>query len=75
MKFSRIEYADCKNRKEEVQKFITESNLMDFLIIDDDKSLNGLESVIKENLILTDLNNGFDALKLNEATEWVKNCG
>ena len=69
------EYADCKNRKEEVQKFITESNLMDFLIIDDDKSLNGLESVIKENLILTDLNNGFDALKLNEATEWVKNCG
>jgi hypothetical protein len=46
---------------------------MDFLIIDDDKSLNGLESVIKENLILTDLNRGLDTEKLNEATERVKN--
>jgi len=67
------EYSDCKNRKEEIQKFISESDIMDFLIIDDDKSLNGLESVIKENLILTDLNRGLDTEKLNEATERVKN--
>ena len=44
------EYTDCKNRKEEVQKFISEFNTSDFLIIDDDKSLNGIESKIKENL-------------------------
>ena len=69
------EYADSKSRKEEVEKFIADSKLTDFLIIDDDKSLNGLVSDIKENLILTDLNYGFDTQKLKEATEWIKNCG
>ena len=66
------EYSDCKNRKEKIQKFITESKLMDFLILDDDKSLNGLASGIKKNLILTDFNNGFDTGKLKEATERIK---
>lgn len=68
------EYADCKNRKEEVLKFITEFNTSDFLIIDDDKSLNGLENGIKENLILTELTKGFNSEKLKEATEKIKNC-
>ena len=67
------EYADCRNRKEEVLKFITEFKASDFLIIDDDKSLNGLESGIKESLILTELTKGFNSEKLKEANEKVKN--
>tara|TARA_R110002033_G_scaffold170433_3_gene212934 strand:+ start:86451 stop:87167 length:717 start_codon:yes stop_codon:yes gene_type:complete len=63
------EYADCKNRKEEVLKFITEFKITDFLIIDDDKSLNGLESGIKKYLISTELVKGFNSEKLKEATE------
>ena len=69
------EYRNCKNRKEEIQKFISESELTEFLILDDDKSLNGLEIGIKENLILTDLNIGFNTEKLKEANIWIKNCG
>ncbi len=61
------EYADCKNRKEEVLKFIEEFKPSDFLIIDDDKSLNGLESRIKDKLILTELTKGLDSEKLKEA--------
>ena len=68
------EYTDCKNRKEEVLKFITEFKASDFLIIDDDKSLNGLENGIKEKLILTELTKGFNSEKLKEATEKIKNC-
>uniref|UniRef100_UPI00188F2F5D HAD domain-containing protein n=1 Tax=Pararhodonellum marinum TaxID=2755358 RepID=UPI00188F2F5D len=63
------EYAECKNRQEEISKFINEFNVSDFLIIDDDKSLNGLESEIKEKLILTELTKGFNSDKLKEATE------
>jgi len=66
------EYADCKNRKEEVLKFIAEFKPSNFLIIDDDKSLNGLESEIKENFILTELTKGFNLEKLNEAIEKMK---
>jgi hypothetical protein len=68
------EYADCRNRKEEILKFITEFKTSDFLIIDDDKSLNGLEIGIKECLILTELTKGFNSEKLKEATEKIKNC-
>ena len=67
-------YSDCKNRKEEVLKFIAEFKASDFLIIDDDKSLNGLESEIKKKLILTELTKGFDLEKLKEATEKINNC-
>ena len=63
------EYADCKNRKEEILKFISEFKTSDFLIIDDDKSLNGLECGLKRNLVLTELTNGFNLEKLKEATE------
>ncbi|MFS4466977.1 HAD domain-containing protein [Maribacter sp. 2210JD10-5] len=66
------EYTDCKNRKEEVSKFLSEFKVMDFIIIDDDKSLNGLESRIKKNLISTDLVKGFDSEKLKEAMEKIK---
>ncbi|WP_397362273.1 HAD domain-containing protein [Olleya sp. R77988] len=63
------EYTDCRNRKEEILKFITEFQASDFLIIDDDKSLNGLESGIKESLILTELTKGLNSEKLKEAIE------
>lgn len=68
------EFKDCKNRREEVLKFITEFKASEFLIIDDDKSLNGLESGIRESLILTELTKGFNSEKLKEATEKIKNC-
>ena len=63
------EYTFCKNRKEEIIKFLTEINKSNFLIIDDDKSLNGLESGLRKNLILTELTKGFNSEKLKEATE------
>lgn len=67
------EYANCINRKEEILKFIAEFKVSNFLIIDDDKSLNGLESETKEKLILTELMKGFNLERLNEATEKIKN--
>ncbi|WMI68198.1 HAD domain-containing protein [Mangrovimonas sp. YM274] len=68
------QYAECKNRKEEILKFLTEFKISDFLIIDDDKTLNGLENTIKNKLILTELTKGFNSEKLKEATEKIKNC-
>lgn len=67
------EYEDCRNRKHEVEKFIAEFNISDFLIIDDDKSLNELESQVKNRLISTELTIGFNSEKLIEATEKIKN--
>ena len=66
------EYDDCKNRKEEILKFITEFKTADFLIIDDDKSLNGLEDGMKNRLISTEMAKGFNSEKLKEATEKIK---
>ena len=53
-------YSDCKNRKEEVSKFISEKKLKKFLIIDDDKSLNELPNKWKQNLILTEFTKGLN---------------
>lgn len=42
------------NRKEEILNWVaTQAGLSDFVIIDDDKSLNGLPAHIKENLVQT----------------------
>ena len=49
-----------------------EFKISDFLIIDDDKSLNGLENGIKNKLIGTELTKGFNSEKLKEATEKIK---
>lgn len=62
-------YPWCKNRKEEILTFIDEFEISNYLIIDDDKSLNGLEQNYKDNLILTDLMKGFDRDKLKSANE------
>lgn len=66
------EYQECKNRKDEIIRFIEESKFSDFLIIDDDKSLNGLDEIHKEKLILTELQKGFDMEKLELAIKKIK---
>lgn len=63
------QYQDCKNRKEEILKFIHEFNISSFLIIDDDKSLNELEEQDKQKLVLTQLPKGFSAEQLQIAVQ------
>jgi len=63
------ENLECKTRKDEISRFIEQNNISDFLIIDDDKSLNGLIENYKEKLILTEFHKGFDIDKLNLAIE------
>lgn len=65
-------YPECKSRKDEIARFIKESRISDFLIIDDDKSLNELDEIHKEKLILTELHKGFDMEKLELAIEKIK---
>jgi hypothetical protein len=66
------EYGETKNRKEEVIRFVEDNNLKNYIIIDDDKSLNGLNTKMKENLILTELMKGFNLEKLNDAKNRIK---
>ncbi|WP_299519024.1 HAD domain-containing protein [Winogradskyella sp.] len=65
-------YIGCRDRKEEILKFIAELKISNYLIIDDDKSLNGLSQDMKKNLVLTELSKGFDSEKLKEAIVSVK---
>lgn len=45
---------DFLNRKEEILRWVSKNrDLEDYVIIDDDKSLNGLPSNIKDKLVLT----------------------
>lgn len=60
------------SRKEEIETFIKENQITEFLILDDDKSLNGLEVKLKQNLVLTKNLNGFNSEKLFEAIEKIK---
>lgn len=53
------------SRKDEVESFLNLHKYKNFLVIDDDKSLN--EFKYRERLILTELTHGFDGDKLNEA--------
>ncbi|CAL2083986.1 HAD domain-containing protein [Tenacibaculum sp. 190524A05c] len=66
------EYNSTKNRKEEIIEFITEFKLTDYLILDDDKSLNSLNPKLKSKLVLTELTIGFNSKKLKEAIEKLK---
>lgn len=61
-----------KNRKEEIQNFIKENEIKDYLIIDDDKLLNDLPQNIKEKLVLTQFLKGFNEEKLHEALNKIK---
>lgn len=61
--------SDCNNRKEEVLNFIETQHIDNYLIIDDDKSLNGLESEFKNKLVLTEMLRGFNKENLEQAIE------
>lgn len=52
-------YPSSFSRKEELQAFIPSLQGQDFLIIDDDKSLNGLAPAYKKRLVLTPYHQGF----------------
>lgn len=66
------EYKECKTRKDEITRFLEEFQISNFLIIDDDKSLNGLDESYKEKLILTELQKGFDMEKFELAIGKIK---
>ena len=59
--------ADLKTRKQEVESFVKQNNLKNYLIIDDDKSLNELDSKIKKQLVQTTFLQGFNKEKLEES--------
>lgn len=64
-------YPDSKSRKEEIIEFIAQYEIEDYLILDDDKSLNDLPKSIKCNLILTDFFKGFDDEQLKKALQLI----
>ena len=55
LKISKMEISNYngKNRKDEILKWFEENSCDNYIIIDDDKSLNDLPKEMKENLILT----------------------
>jgi hypothetical protein len=58
------------SRKEEIMNWVNTSNeLPDFVIIDDDKSLNGLPKFVKNKLIQTNASIGLTIELINEALE------
>ncbi|HCM33458.1 MAG TPA: hypothetical protein DF603_04810 [Chryseobacterium sp.] len=77
IKFKEISIIDLKldsnlSRKEEIEKWINYNkiNLNDLIIIDDDKSLNGLPENLKKRLVLTDPYIGLkDAMVIKQILE------
>ena len=65
-------FQDCKNRIEELMRFLDENKISKFLIIDDDKSLNNLPDNMKQSLISTELLKGFDIEKLELSLQIIK---
>lgn len=57
------------SRKQEIEKYINENNVQNFIILDDDKCLNELDAASKEKLVLTKTMLGFTKDKLEEAIE------
>lgn len=75
VRFKKISIIDLKlnpkiSRREEIEEWINENNINsnDLIIIDDDKSLNGLPEILKKRLVLTDsyigLNNTVELKKI-----------
>ncbi len=60
------------DRKEEILNFLKEKEIRDFIIIDDDKSLNAMSDDLKEKLVLTDYSKGLNREKLGEALQKLK---
>ena len=62
------------SRKEEIMNWVNTANKSsDFVIIDDDKSLNGLPKFIKDKLIQTNASIGLTMELINEALEIIAN--
>ncbi|GEM54113.1 hypothetical protein B0A58_00750 [Flavobacterium branchiophilum NBRC 15030 = ATCC 35035] len=60
------------SRKEEIMNWVNTSNeLPNFVIIDDDKSLNGLPIFVKNKLIQTNASIGLTTDLINEALEHI----
>jgi hypothetical protein len=57
------------SRKKEIEAFLAFQQPDKYLILDDDKSLNGLAPVHKNRLVLTNSLQGFSKKKLAEAIE------
>jgi hypothetical protein len=58
---------NCQSRKDEVLNWFNLNNVSEeFIIIDDDKSLNGLPTYLKDKLILTSPLIGLTDIHLNE---------
>ena len=64
---------DKLNRKDEILNWLKYNTLEDYVIIDDDNSLNDLPSDIKEKLVLTSSLIGLNDDKTNLALEVLKN--
>lgn len=58
-----------KSRKEEIEQYIFDNSIQNFLILDDDTSLNNLDKRFKDKLVLTKHMLGFNYEKLEEAIE------
>ncbi len=62
------------NRKEELLKWFNKDRLSEnFIIIDDDKSLNGLPLVLKDKLIQTSASVGLTEILVDEAIKKIEN--
>lgn len=64
-----------ENRREEVVSFIKENKFQQYLIIDDDKTLNALPQSMKKKLILTKFLIGFKGEQLKEAFSILEQYG
>ena len=61
------EYDPIKSRSDELSKFIGDASFEEFIILDDDKSLNGASVEIRNKWVGTEQHRGFDSDKLQEA--------
>lgn len=62
-------YGDAISRKDEITRFLLEREADDYLILDDDKSLNSMREEMKSRLVLTSYLVGFNKEKLTEAIQ------
>ena len=60
-------YPHCTSRKEEILAFLPTIASQGFIILDDDKSLNGLAPSYKKRLVLTSYLQGFKEEQLSLA--------
>jgi hypothetical protein len=64
-------YEQVRTRKDEIEFYLKSTELENYLIIDDDKSLNAWSD--ERTLVQTEQLKGFNSLKLAEAIEKIKN--